>query len=66
MEFVFSGRPIFNRLAIAPALTRAAISKIEANNRVISDIEFLIAIQQLLSIPYGVIGFIPIDVFQYT
>lgn len=51
------------QLGEATCMSREAISKIEAQNRVISDIATLKSFQQALNIPYGVIGFIPIEVF---
>lgn len=45
-------------------MSRAAIARIEADNRVIDSLEQLKAFQAALQIPYHVVGFIPIEVFQ--
>lgn len=42
-------------------MSRDAIAKIEAQDRVIRDIEMLKMLQKALNIPYEVIGFIPIE-----
>ncbi len=45
-------------------MSRTAIAKIEASNRPISNFETLKALQKALHIPYGIIGFIPIEVLE--
>jgi len=52
------------QLASVLGISRAAIAKMEQENRVIRDIGMLKALQNVLGIPYNSIGFIPIEVFH--
>jgi transcriptional regulator with XRE-family HTH domain len=49
------------QLGEAVQMTRNAIAKIEAQDRVIRDIEVLKALQRVLCIPYEIVGFVPIE-----